>query len=69
MSKPPTTETGATIRAWRQALGLSQESLAIALGNTVATINHWERRGVNPSRLALRRMRALGKERGVPCPL
>ncbi len=42
------------VKAVRTALNLSQENLAHALGVSFATVNRWENKKTNPSKLALR---------------
>lgn len=42
------------VKAVRTALNLSQEELAHALGVSFATVNRWENRKTNPSKLAQR---------------
>jgi len=46
---PPTTVTGAQIKAARESLGLTQEQLAALFRTTKTTIYRWEVRGAKPA--------------------
>ncbi|MBD2014530.1 helix-turn-helix transcriptional regulator [Microcoleus sp. FACHB-53] len=52
-------EVSKLIRELRQLTGLTQEQLAAELGVAYGTINRWENGHMQPSPLALRRIRAL----------
>jgi DNA-binding transcriptional regulator YiaG len=58
---------GATIRAWRRRIGLTQEALAAALSVTFSTVSRWENGHVEPSNLAWRALVRLAAE--CNCPL
>jgi putative transcriptional regulator len=56
-SKSRPSEPGILVRQIRQLLGLTQEQFAAQLGVTLGTINRWENNRVNPSPLALQRIK------------
>ena len=49
---------GAEIRTLRKQLGLTQEEFAHEIGVTFATVNRWENKKSEPSRLALKMLAA-----------
>ena len=60
---------GIEIRALRKQLGLTQEEFAHEIGVTFATVNRWENKKSEPSRLALRILKALNEKlNGDPKP-
>ena len=57
---------GAEIRTLRKQLGLTQEEFAHEIGVTFATVNRWENKKSEPSRLALKMLAALDQKAEVP---
>jgi putative transcriptional regulator len=55
---------GMDIRKAREALGLTQQQLAVKLGVVVATVYRWEARKAKPSPLATEKLRTLAKASG-----
>ena len=55
--------TGLEIKEIRSSLGLSQEAFAHLIGVSFGTINRWERMVCKPSRLAIEKIRSLGKNK------
>lgn len=53
------------VKKVREIKGYSQEQLARELNVSFATINRWENRKTEPSRLALKNFMAFCKENGV----
>lgn len=53
---------GGNIRALREALGLTQEQLAQAIGVSFTTVSRWERAHVKPSPLAMKKLTEMRKE-------
>ena len=51
-----------SVKQIRERLGWSQQQLAFALGNSVPTINRWEREKSKPSLMAEKLLRNLMKE-------
>lgn len=56
---------GARVKELRERLHLTQESLAESLGVSFATVNRWENGWTVPSKLALRQIDLLCKERNI----
>jgi len=57
---------GEMIRSWRSRMGITQETLARALGVTLSTLNRWENNRGLPSQLAWREMKGLAARHGRP---
>ena len=57
---------GEMIRSWRSRLGVTQETLARALGVTLSTLNRWENNRGLPSQLAWRELKGLAARQGRP---
>jgi len=53
------------IQQIRKALGLTQEELAGELGVTFVTINRWENKKGRPSKLGVRALERLMRDRGL----
>ena len=53
------------IRSLRQQLGMTQEEFAHEIAVTVSTVNRWENSHAEPSKLAWKAIRELGKTRGL----
>ena len=56
---------GRRIKDLRQAMGLTQEAFAYEVGTTVATINKWENYRNKPSKMAIKLMGLIAKEKGL----
>lgn len=54
-----------SIRDLRSRLGMTQEEFAHAIAVTVSTVNRWENSHAEPSKLAWKAIRELGKTRGL----
>ena len=55
----------ASIRRLRKKLGLTQEALARRLDVSTVTVNRWERGHAEPSKLGMKALDALAKNRGL----
>lgn len=53
------------VRALREKRDWSQEDLARQLEVSLSTIQRWEKRGANPTRLARRELKKLLQEAGI----
>lgn len=53
------------VRELRRIKGWAQEDLAREMGVSLSTIQRWEKRGGNPTRLARRELKKLFKEAGI----
>ncbi len=60
-----TNDFGASVKALRERLHLTQEAMAEALGVSFATVNRWENGWTAPSKLALRQIDLLCKEHKI----
>lgn len=60
-----TSDFGARIKELRDRLHLTQEAMAETLGVSFATVNRWENGWTAPSKLALRQIDLLCKERRI----
>lgn len=56
---PESSKTDIDVRALREALGMTQEEFARAVGVSFTTVSRWERGRGTPSPLALRRLAEL----------
>ena len=56
---------GVQVKKLREQLSLTQEALAETLGVSFATVNRWENGWTAPSKLALRQIELLCKERDI----
>ena len=63
MSRPPS-DAPYIIRAWRERIGLTQETLADALNVTFSTVSRWENGHARPSNLAWKALEKLAAEHG-----
>jgi DNA-binding transcriptional regulator YiaG len=61
-----TSDFGVRVRELRERLHLTQEAMAETLGVSFATVNRWENGWTAPSKLALRQIDLLCKERHIP---
>lgn len=61
----PSRVTGAQVRAFRAAIGWTQEQLAQAVGVTRLTIARWEGSEHSPSPLALQRLHLAAAAQGA----
>jgi len=62
----PPPDASHVIRAFRLALGLTEEDLAHALGISFSTVSRWETGRTTPSRLAWQALAQLAAENGRP---
>lgn len=53
------------VRALREKRDWSQEDLARQLEVSLSTVQRWEKRGANPTRLARRELKKLLQEAGI----
>ncbi len=53
------------VRELRQRNGWAQEDLAREIGVSLSTVQRWEKRGGNPTRLARRELARLLEEAGI----
>jgi len=53
------------VKELRKIKGWAQEDLAREMGVSLSTIQRWEKRGGNPTRLARRELTKLFKEAGI----
>ena len=53
------------IKVLREKRGWSQEDLAREIEVSLSTVQRWEARGANPTRLARRELKKLFKEAGI----
>jgi transcriptional regulator with XRE-family HTH domain len=53
------------VRDLRKKNGWAQEDLARVMGVSLSTIQRWENRGGNPTRLARRELRKLFQQAGI----
>ncbi len=60
-----TSDFGAQVKELRERLHLTQEAMAETLGVSFATVNRWENGWTVPSKLALRQIDLLCKERRI----
>ncbi len=60
-----TSDFGVLIKELRERLHLTQEAMAETLGVSFATVNRWENGWTVPSKLALRQLDLLCKERRI----
>ncbi len=60
-----TSDFGAQVKELRERLHLTQEAMAETLGVSFATVNRWENGWTAPSKLALRQIELLCKERRI----
>lgn len=60
-----TNDFGAQVKELRERLQLTQEAMAETLGVSFATVNRWENGWTAPSKLALRQIDLLCKERRI----
>jgi DNA-binding transcriptional regulator YiaG len=60
-----TSDFGAQVKELRERLNLTQEAMAETLGVSFATVNRWENGWTAPSKLALRQIDLLCKERRI----
>ncbi len=60
-----TSDFGAQVKELRERLQLTQEAMAETLGVSFATVNRWENGWTAPSKLALRQIDLLCKERRI----
>ncbi len=60
-----TSDFGAQVKELRERLHLTQEAMAETLGVSFATVNRWENGWTAPSKLALRQLDLLCKERRI----
>lgn len=56
---------GEKVKELRKKRGWAQEDLAREIGVSLSTVQRWERRGGEPSRLARRELERLFKEAGM----
>lgn len=60
-----TSDFGAQVKELRARLNLTQKAMAETLGVSFATVNRWENGWTAPSKLALRQIDLLCKERRI----
>ena len=53
------------VKALREKRGWSQEDLAREIDVSLSTVQRWERKGANPTRLARRELKKLLQEAGI----
>jgi transcriptional regulator with XRE-family HTH domain len=53
------------VRTLRRRKGWAQEDLAREIGVSLSTVQRWESRGGNPTRLARRELKKLFKDAGI----
>ena len=53
------------VKELRSQMGWSQEDAAREIGVSLSTIQRWETRGANPTRLARRELQKLFKKAGI----
>ena len=53
------------VKALREKKGWSQEDLAREIEVSLSTVQRWEAKGANPTRLARREIKRLFKEAGI----
>jgi ribosome-binding protein aMBF1 (putative translation factor) len=53
------------VKALREKRGWSQEDLAREIEVSLSTVQRWEARGANPTRLARRELKRLFKKAGI----
>lgn len=53
------------VRELRRIRGWAQEDMAREMGVSLSTIQRWEKRGGNPTRLARRELKKLFKDAGI----
>ncbi len=53
------------VRALRKKMGWAQEDMAREIGVSLSTVQRWEAKGANPSRLARRELDTIFKAAGV----
>jgi len=53
------------VRALRKKRGWSQEDLAREIDVSLSTVQRWESKGANPTRLARRELKRLFREAGI----
>lgn len=58
-------ELNTKVKKLRRIKGWAQEDLAREMGVSLSTIQRWESRGGNPTRLARRELRKIFKEAGI----
>ncbi len=60
-----TSDFGTQVKELRERLNLTQEAMAETLGVSFATVNRWENGWTAPSKLALRQIDLLCKDRRI----
>ena len=58
-------QLGEKVKALRKKRGWAQEDLAREIEVSLSTVQRWEGRGANPTRLARRELKRLFKEAGI----
>ena len=58
-------ELRAKVRELRRKLGWAQEDLAREIGVSLSTVQRWERKETNPTRLAQRALKRLFREADI----
>ena len=58
-------ELRARVRELRRKLGWAQEDLAREIGVSLSTVQRWERKETNPTRLAQRALKRLFREADI----
>jgi len=53
------------VRALRNKMGWAQEDLAREIGVSLSTVQRWETKGANPTRLARKELKRLFQEAGL----
>ena len=53
------------VRALRNKMGWAQEDLAREIGVSLSTVQRWETKGANPTRLARKELKRLFQEAGI----
>jgi len=57
-----------TVKALRAKTGWTQEDLAREIGVSLSTVQRWESKGANPTRLARKELKKLFKKAGIGEP-
>jgi DNA-binding transcriptional regulator YiaG len=58
----------ANVKELRRKMGWAQEDLAHEVGVSLSTVQRWESKGGNPTRLARRELKRLFQEAGINNP-
>ncbi len=59
------TELKGKVKELRKKMGWAQEDLAHEVGVSLSTVQRWESKGGNPTRLARRELKRLFQEAGI----